>query len=65
METNEFSFRSVHYSIIRFLSLRRHLLSLSMEARHEYEQAADIAATAVLLEADSPIVSYHSIVRVL
>ncbi|CAF0882034.1 unnamed protein product [Adineta steineri] len=42
-----------------------YLLSLSMEARGEYEQSADVSATAVHLEGDSPIVSYHSIMRVL
>ena len=43
----------------------RFLLSLSMEARGEYQQAADIGATALHLEGKSPIVSYHSIVRLL
>ncbi|CAF1144044.1 unnamed protein product [Rotaria sordida] len=42
-----------------------YLLSLSMEARGEYEQSVDVGATAVHLEEDSPIVSYHSIIRVL
>ncbi|CAF4975500.1 unnamed protein product, partial [Rotaria sp. Silwood1] len=42
-----------------------YLLSLSMEARGEYEQSVDVGATAVHLEGDSPIVSYHSIIRVL
>jgi hypothetical protein len=45
--------------------LKRYLLSLSMEARGEYEQSVDVGATAVHLEEDSPIVSYHSIMRVL
>jgi hypothetical protein len=48
-----------------FLFLKRYLLSLSMEARGEYEQSADVGATAVHLEEDSPIVSYHTIMRVL
>jgi hypothetical protein len=48
-----------------FLFSKRYLLSLSMEARGEYEQSVDVGATAVHLEEDSPIVSYHSIIRVL
>jgi hypothetical protein len=50
---------------IFFLFSKRYLLSLSMEARGEYEQSVDVGATAVHLEEDSPIVSYHSIIRVL
>ncbi|CAF2997651.1 unnamed protein product [Rotaria socialis] len=42
-----------------------YLLSLSMEARGEYEQSIEVGATAVHLEGNSPIVSYHSIMRVL
>ncbi|UJR29828.1 hypothetical protein I4U23_017371 [Adineta vaga] len=42
-----------------------YLLSLAMEARGEFEQSVDVGATAVHLEEDSPIVSYHSIIRVL
>lgn len=45
--------------------LNRYLLGLSMEARGEYEQSVDVGATAVHLEQDSPIVSYHTIIRVL
>lgn len=48
-----------------FVCLKRYLLSLSMEARGEYEQSVDVGATAVHLEGDSPIVSYYSIMRVL
>jgi hypothetical protein len=47
------------------LFLKRYLLNLSMEARGEYEQSVDLGATAVHLEEDSPIVSYHTIMRVL
>lgn len=55
-------FSSRKNSLIR---LNRYLLSLSMEARGEYEQSVDVGATAVHLEQDSPIVSYHTIMRVL
>ena len=48
-----------------FTILFRYLLSLSMEARGEYQQSIDVSATAVQLEEDSPIISYNSIVRVL
>jgi hypothetical protein len=50
---------------IKILFVLRYLLSLSMEARGEYEQSVDVGATAVHLEEDSPIVSYHTIMRVL
>jgi len=36
-----------------------------MEARGEFEQSVDVAATAVHLEEQQPIVSYYSIIRVL
>ena len=36
-----------------------------MEARGEYDQSVDVGATSVHLEGDSPIISYHSIIRVL
>ena len=36
-----------------------------MEARGEYEQSIDVGATAIHIEEDSPIVSYHLIMRVL
>ena len=36
-----------------------------MEARGEYEQSVDVSATALHLEADSPLVSYYSLIRVL
>lgn len=49
----------------RFISSSRYLLSLSMEARGEYQQSVDVAATSVQLEEDSPIVPFNSIVRVL
>ncbi len=50
---------------MKILFFLRYLLSLSMEARGEYEQSVDVGATAVHLEEDSPIVSYHTIMRVL
>jgi hypothetical protein len=58
------NFFSCFFTLNIFL-LKRYLLSLSMEARGEYEQSVDVGATAVHLEEDSPIVSYHSIMRVL
>ncbi|CAF0902547.1 unnamed protein product, partial [Didymodactylos carnosus] len=42
-----------------------YLLSLSMEARGEYEHSVDVAATAVHLEENTPLVSYTTIMRVL
>lgn len=36
-----------------------------MEARGEYQQSIDVAATAVHLEGHAPILPYESIIRVL
>ncbi len=49
----------------KYFSFKKVFTKLSMEARGEYEQSVDVGATAVHLEEDSPIVSYHSIMRVL